>query len=427
MAKHGDTKQRAAMAEREHRRNKRILRLLCFVVAIAVAFVAGFALRSQDQFLVSLGFSIPGVQKAGTQSTDVKKSPYDSISARLSEVEDVLAKSDLNGYDLDEATKEVFKGFSSACDDKYFEYLDPSRYASFVKDSSDGAYNGVGVLFSDYNGRALVSDVFSGSAAEAAGVQQGDVLIGIDGDTSHDWSVTEAISGLSRNAGETVVVTWMRPSSVGAETGTSYTTVLTCSSYKEQNVTYSLDGTVGYIRVRQITQDTADNVSAALADLIDQGATSFVVDLRDNPGGYLTQAVDVANLFIKTGVIVEVQTSTGTSPKSASGKTVTDLPLVVLTNGYTSGAAEVLAAALQDNQRATIVGETTIGKGSVQVVHELSFGGAIRYTAGYYKSPFGHDIDGVGVIPDIAISSSEGGTDPQLVLAVETAQNKEKA
>ncbi len=427
MAKHGDTKQRAAMAEREHRRNKRILRLLCFVVAIAVAFVAGFALRSQDQFLVSLGFSIPGVQKAGTQSTDVKKSPYDSISARLSEVEDVLAKSDLNGYDLDEATKEVFKGFSSACDDKYFEYLDPSRYASFVKDSSDGAYNGVGVLFSDYNGRALVSDVFSGSAAEAAGVQQGDVLVGIDGDTSHDWSVTEAISGLSRNAGETVVVTWMRPSSVGAETGASYTTALTCSSYKEQNVTYSLDGTVGYIRVRQITQDTADNVSAALADLIDQGATSFVVDLRDNPGGYLTQAVDVANLFIKTGVIVEVQTSTGTSPKSASGKTVTDLPLVVLTNGYTSGAAEVLAAALQDNQRATIVGETTIGKGSVQVVHELSFGGAIRYTAGYYKSPLGHDIDGVGVIPDIAISSSEGGTDPQLVLAVETAQNKEKA
>ena len=427
MAKHGDTKQRAAMAEREHRRNKRILRLLCFVVAIAVAFVAGFALRSQDQFLVSLGFSIPGVQKAGTQSTDVKKSPYDSISARLSEVEDVLAKSDLNGYDLDEATKEVFKGFSNACDDKYFEYLDPSRYASFVKDSSDGAYNGVGVLFSDYNGRALVSDVFSGSAAEAAGVQQGDVLVGIDGDTSHDWSVTEAISGLSRNAGETVVVTWMRPSSVGAKTGTSYTTALTCSSYKEQNVTYSLDGTVGYIRVRQITQDTADNVSAALADLIDQGATSFVVDLRDNPGGYLTQAVDVANLFIKTGVIVEVQTSTGTSPKSASGKTVTDLPLVVLTNGYTSGAAEVLAAALQDNQRATIVGETTIGKGSVQVVHELSFGGAIRYTAGYYKSPLGHDIDGVGVIPDIAISSSEGGTDPQLVLAVETAQNKEKA
>lgn len=157
MAKHGDTKQRAAMAEREHRRNKRILRLLCFVVAIAVAFVAGFALRSQDQFLVSLGFSIPGVQKAGTQSTDVKKSPYDSISARLSEVEDVLAKSDLNGYDLDEATKEVFKGFSSACDDKYFEYLDPSRYASFVKDSSDGAYNGVGVLFSDYNGHELAS------------------------------------------------------------------------------------------------------------------------------------------------------------------------------------------------------------------------------------------------------------------------------
>ena len=228
------TKQRAAMAEREHRRNKRILRLLCFVVAIAVAFVAGFALRSQDQFLVSLGFSIPGVQKAGTQSTDVKKSPYDSISARLSEVEDVLAKSDLNGYDLDEATKEVFKGFSSACDDKYFEYLDPSRYASFVKDSSDGAYNGVGVLFSDSTVAHSFPMCSRAPLPKRPASQQGDVLVGIDGDTSHDWSVTEAISGLSRNAGETVVVTWMRPSSVGAETGTSYTTALTCSSYKEQ-------------------------------------------------------------------------------------------------------------------------------------------------------------------------------------------------
>lgn len=424
MAKHGDTKKLAAVAARERKHNKRILKLLCLVVAVAVAFVAGFVVRSQEQFLATLGFNIPGVQKAGTQAADAKKTPYDSISARLSEVEDVLAKSDLNGYDLDEATAEVLKAFSGASDDKYLEYLDPARYSSYVKDSSNGSYTGIGVLFSDYNGRAVVADVFSGSAAEAAGVQQGDVVVGIDGDTSHDWAVTETLSAVSRENGETVVITWMRPSSVDANKGEQFTTALTCSSYNEQNVTSSLDGTVGYIKVRQLTQSTADLVSAAVGDLASQGATSYVLDLRDNPGGYLTQAVDVANLFVKTGVIVEVQTASGTSTKSASGKTATEAPVVVLVNGYTSGASEVLAAALQDNQRATIVGETTMGKGSVQVVHELSFGGAIRYTAGYYKSPLGHDIDGVGVIPDVSISASEGGTDPQLVLAVETALAK---
>lgn len=425
MAKHGDTKKLAAVAAREHRHNKRILKLLSLIVTVVVAFVAGFAVRSQDQFLATLGFDIPGVQKTA-QTTDAKKTPYDSISARLSEVEDVLAKSDLDGYDLDEATKEVFKAFSGTSNDKYLEYLDPARYNSYVKDSSNGSYTGIGALFSDYNGRAVVSDVFSGSAAQAAGVQQGDVVVGIDGDTSHDWSVTETLNATSRDAGDTVVITWMRPSSADADKGEQFTTALTCSVYDEQNVTSALDGTVGYIKVRQLTQSTADLVSSALTDLGAQGATSYVLDLRDNPGGYLTQAVDVANLFLKTGVVVEVQTSSGTSTKSASGKTVTDAPLVVLVNGYTSGASEVLAAALQDNQRASVVGETTMGKGSVQVVHELSFGGAIRYTAGYYKSPLGHDIDGVGVIPDVSISASEGGTDPQLVLAVETALAKTK-
>ena len=427
MAKHGNTNKLAAVAARERKYNKRILRILSFVIVIAIAFVGGFALRSQEQFLATLGFDIPGVQKAGTQAADAKKTPYDSISARLSEVEDVLAKSDLNGYDLDEATKEVLKAFPNASEDKYLEYLDPTRYSAYVKDSSNGSYAGIGVLFSDYNGRAVVADVFSGSAAEAAGVQQGDVVVGIDGDTSHDWAVTETLSAVSRQAGDTVVITWMRPSSANADKGEQFTTALTCSTYNEENVTYSLDGAVGYIKVRQLTQNTADLVDSALSDLLTQGATSYVLDLRDNPGGYLTQAVDVANLFVKTGVIVEVQTASGTSTKSASGKTTTDAPLVVLVNGYTSGASEVLAAALQDNQRATIVGETTFGKGSVQVVHELSFGGAIRYTAGYYKSPLGHDIDGVGVMPDVSISASEGGTDPQLVLAVETAMTKTQA
>ena len=190
------------------------------------------------------------------------------------------------------------------------------------------------------------------------------------------------------------------------------------------NVTTELAGTVGYIKLKQITQNADDLVGKAVADLTAQGATSFVLDIRDNPGGYLTQAVDIANLFVKSGVIVEVQTLDGSSTKTASGPVATEAPLVVLVNGYTSAAAEVLAAALQDNKRAQVVGTQTLGKGSVQVVRELSFGGALRYTAAYYKSPLGHDINDVGVLPDKTVAAGgDAASDAQKRLALETAES----
>ena len=191
-----------------------------------------------------------------------------------------------------------------------------------------------------------------------------------------------------------------------------------------KNVTTSLEGTVGYLKVRQLTQTSADLVKQALADLGSQGALSFVLDIRDNPGGYLTQAVDLASLFVKSGSIVQIETKDGKSVKSATGNVATDKPLVVLVNENTAAAAEVLAAALQENQRATLVGASTLGKGSVQVVRDLSFGGALRYTAAYYLTPQGRTINDVGVTPDVSVGlGGEAGSDNQRSLALETAQS----
>ena len=191
-----------------------------------------------------------------------------------------------------------------------------------------------------------------------------------------------------------------------------------------KNVTTSLEGTVGYLKVRQLTQTSADLVKQALADLGSQGALSFVLDIRDNPGGYLTQAVDLASLFVKSGSIVQIETKDGKSVKSATGNVATDKPLVVLVNENTAAAAEVLAAALQENQRATLVGASTLGKGSVQVVRDLSFGGALRYTAAYYLTPQGRAINDVGVTPDVSVGlGGEAGSDNQRSLALETAQS----
>ena len=157
--------------------------------------------------------------------------------------------------------------------------------------------------------------------------------------------MNEVTASLDRAEGDTVVVTWRRPATLEAEGGEEFTTTLACSKYDVKNVTTSLEGTVGYVKVRQLTQTSADLVKQALADLGSQGALSFVLDIRDNPGGYLTQAVDMASLFVKSGSIVQIETKDGKSVKSATGNVATDKPLVVLVNENTAAAAEVLAAA----------------------------------------------------------------------------------
>lgn len=408
----------AAALKQEQLRHKRYMRAFGFFLALLVAFAAGFLVRSQPAFVSSLGFLVNEGEQDASSSADVKTT-YDSVSARISEVEDLLSDGSVSDYDLSVATEGMIAALMKTADDPYAAYFTPERYSEYVRETADRSYAGVGVLFSDYNGRAYVADVFEGSEAEAKGIMQGDVVVAIDGDAGIEWSMTETLKALDRGDGETVVITWMRPSSLDAMTGTEYTTSLSCREYEIANVSSSLEGEVGYIKVRQLTQDSAKLVESAVADLLAQGATCFVLDIRDNPGGYLTQAVDIASLFIPSGVVVEIQTADGVTTKTASGVTATNAPVVVIANGHTSAAAEVLAAALQDNQRAVVVGVTTLGKGSVQVVRELSFGGAVRYTAAYYLTPLGHDINGVGVVPDVTVSDA----DAQQRIAIETARS----
>lgn len=426
MAKEGRHRGRerklAVLTKQEKERGRRVLRFFAFFLVVVVAFVAGFAVRSQTAFVQSLGFPVSSDEAAATASSKNLKSTYDSISARVEEVEDLLADNSLDAVDLEKATYSMLDGLLKATGDPYAAYFNPERYNSYIKETTERTYAGIGVLFSEYNGRAYVADVFEGSEAEAKGVRQGDFVEAIDGDSSRIWSLVEVVNSLAREEGTNVVVTWMRPISLDAETGSEFTTTLECRRYEEVNVTTELVNDVGYIRLRQITQNSSDLVKSAVTDLTGQGAVAFVLDIRDNPGGYLTQAVDIASLFIKSGVVVEIQTIDGVSSKTVSGVTVTDAPLVVLVNGYTSAASEVLAAALQDNQRAEVVGQTTLGKGSVQVVRELTFGGAVRYTAAYYLSPLGHEINGVGVVPTIMVGATED-SDAQRLVAIDTAHS----
>lgn len=398
-------------------RSTLLLRACAVFVALVLAFALGFIVRSQPMFVGSLGFNIEG--EAGVSSNaGPAKTVYDSVSARMSEVEDILAQNSMDVYELDAATAALVQGLLESTGDPYAAYFAPDRYETYLRESASGGYEGVGVLFSEYNGRAYAADVFEGSEAEAKGVQQGDYVVAIEGQGGIDWTLNEVLNKLASIEEESVFITWMRPSSLDAETGEEFTTTLLLKEYQVANLEASLVDGVGYLRLHQITADSAELVRNELNSLIEQGATRFVLDLRGNPGGYLTQAVEIASYFVKSGVIVQVQTLDGLTSKTAAGVTLTDAPLVVIVDSYTSAAAEVLAAALQDNQRATVVGETTMGKGTVQLMRELSFGGAIRYTAAFYQSPLGRVIDGVGVIPDVKVN----GEQAQKLLALETVQ-----
>lgn len=417
---------RAAMSGRERVRNKRVAFWMVALLVVVAAFVAGFLARSNLPLMASLGFQIEEApaSAASTPASAKPKTTYDSLSMRVSEVEDMLEAYSFDDVRLDEATGSMLADLMASTEDPYAAYYTAERYEEHMLENSERNFSGVGVLFGDYNGRAYAIDVLEGSEAQAEGVQQGDFVVAIDGDSSHVWSAAEVIGALSRDDGESVVMTWMRPISLDAMTGQDFVTTLVCRSYDVQNVTYEMVDNVGYVKLRQVTGNASQLVREAVESLTAQGALAFVLDISDNPGGYLTQSLDIASLFVQSGVLVGIETLDGVSTRAASGATITAAPLVVVTNGYTSGVAEVLAAALQDNNRATTVGQTTTGKGSVQVIRELSFGGAVRYTAAYYLTPLGHDINGVGVAPDIDVANPEGSEENfQLQVAIDTARS----
>ena len=385
------------------------------LIAVLLAFALGFLARGFEPITSRLGFVSVPLTTTATQSST--KTVYTSTSARLSEVEDVLSGS-FDEINLEDATPLVLSAAVTSTNDPYMRYFTAERYDTYVRENTAKDYEGIGVLFSEYEDSIYVADVFSGSAADLAGVKEGDVLKSIDGVPTTSWTVNEVISTISQKS-DSAVFQWGRPSSMGADSTTSLSTTLPIQKYVEPNITGSIEEeNVGYISVSQLTSNAPSMVKGAVTQLQQQGAKSIVLDLRNCPGGYLTSAIDTASLFVKSGTLVQVKTSTKTTSKNATGSQVCTLPVVVLVNNKTSAAAEVLTAALKDNKTATVLGATTLGKGTVQVVQPLTFGGAIRYTAAKYLSPLGFEIDGVGITPDVLVDNEED----QKTVAVQTAK-----
>ena len=199
-------------------------------------FAAGFLVRDHPYFLQRLGFpdTVTGLATNIADQNDAKD-VYNSLSVRVAEVEDKLKNDSLDEYDLDEVTVKTLEAFAGATYDPYLRYYTAERYRELLNQVGEG-YAGIGVLFSEYNGMAYVVDVFDGSEAQLAGIQEGDFVESINGDNSQSWSRAEVAAKLSQSKGSTVVITWRRPESLEADGGETFTTTLMCAEYDQANV-----------------------------------------------------------------------------------------------------------------------------------------------------------------------------------------------
>lgn len=399
-----------------YKRNTSIVRVLGACIVLCLVFCSGFLLRGNVDFLSSLGFSDLVVQGSSSAKSS-KDSEDSSLAARISEVDELIDSDSSYDYDLDSMTSEVLQAYAQAVKDPFFRYYDAASYQKYLKSATE-VDQGIGILFSENDSKVSVSDVLESSRAQADGIESGDYVIAIDGQERSDWTLPDVLAALKRDEGDSVLVKFGRQSDSGKQS--SYDVTLMYHNDSSTNVTYTLENQVGVIKVKQISADSASVVKDAVKECQDKGATSFVLDLRNVPGGYLTQAVGIASLFMDGGTVVQVKTTDGTTSKIAEGSRLASAPLVVLVNGQTSGSAEVLAAALQESNRAQIVGVNTQGKATVQLMKPLSFGGALRYTVATYLTAKGRSFDKVGVTPDV----TQTGSSKQRSRAIEMARSE---
>lgn len=299
-------------------------------------------------------------------------------------------------------------GLLEALDDQYAVYYDPERYIALNADL-DGEFVGIGVTIEEQSDGVYIIGVLPGSPAEEAGVMAGERITSVDGkSTLGEATSGDVIEMIAGDEGTRRVI--------GLDQGEAGPRELTLTLRQldlPQVAARTLDSGYGYIAVTQFSRRIAEQMTEELEAFMAADVPGVVLDLRGNPGGLLNEAVEVVSLFVEEGTVVRVDSRDGSVARNVSGRTVApDLPLVVLVDHNSASASEIVAGALQDLDRAEIVGETTFGKGTVQTIQDLADGAGVKFTTARYLTPSGDSIEGVGVEPDIV---AEG--DPEEMLA----------
>lgn len=382
--------------------------ILLIVIMMASPIFAGASSESYDD----------SKQQQGTALQQVQVTNISSTLLGLNTLYQYLSQNFLYDIDIDKVDVELTKALFKALDDPYSEYITEEESEEFTEDIT-GTYVGIGTYLTKYSPAFIDWDdektymveiiaPFPGGPADRAGLRSGDLISHVNGETVYELTATEASRKIRGKAGEPITLTVHRGSAV-----------FDITMYPEEVTTPNttslmIEGTdIGYISISSFTQKTYELFSEDLRKLTNNGAQGLIIDLRNNAGGIVDSATMIANFFLPEGAtVISIQHKEGSLRQNYSTVASNDtrknltIPIVILTNGGTASASEILTAALKENGRATVVGSKTFGKGIIQE-SAVWKNGFIKYTAAYYLTPEGNNIHNCGIEPDIEVKEHE--------------------
>ena len=365
------------------------------------------------------------------ETVTISKEEYERLR-RFSQMEGILNLIQEEYYqdvDEDAMLEMATRGMLYALEDPYTFYYSPEEYAAMWEDD-EGNYAGIGIqILASYQTLVCtVSRVFEGTPAKEAGVHRGDVLVRVEDLEVNAYTLNDAVDIMRGKVREKVEIEVRRGEEI-------LVFQIPRSDVKVNRVSSAmLEEGIGYIFLYEFAGDCLPMFQSALHSLKEQGAKGIILDLRDNPGGWVDDALAIADMFLDEGVIYYAEFKDGSRKYSYSKDGKEDLQLVVLVNEGSASSSEVLSGALQDRGAATVVGTQSYGKGIIQYVMPVGTDGAgVQFTAAQYFTPNGNQVHEVGIAPDVEVPLPEGDngmyefgdlSDPQLSKALEVMREK---
>ena len=389
---------------------------LLAVAVVVLVFAVGYVVGDRGES----SSVAPGSPDAAVD-TNQGDDPVDTDFANLNEIFEILEDKYVDPDIIDRQTQyqQAINGMLETFPDSGTFYVDPQTVATSVGPS--GKFEGIGATVASQNGDIVIVAPIEDTPAERAGILPGDVILEVDGESTEGWTQEKAVLKIRGPAGTTVALKIRH-----AESGEEETLEIERDEIKVKSVTTQPPGgslkdgagtdvtDIAYIYLREFTEPSREEMQIALQDAIDSGKKGLILDLRNNPGGLLRTTIDIADEFLDGDkVILTERDREGTEQvyKSKDGGIALDIPVVILMNRFSASGSEVLAAALQDNARAQLVGEKSFGKGTVNVSNDLDDGGQLYVSVAKWLTPNGVQIDGVGIRPDIGIQLNDEDID----------------
>ena len=317
-------------------------------------------------------------------------------SSKLQQLENLILNYYVGGADAKELEDAAAQAMIEALGDRWSYYMTAEEYES-RQEQQNNAYVGIGVTIDAQNTQngMVITAVAAGGPAEAAGLLPGDVIIGAEGQSIVGMTSGEAQSIIKGKEGTAVQLTYLRE-------GEEFTVTITRATVKTPVATAKLlPGNIGVVTIVNFNANCAAETKAAIQQMLDAGAEKLIFDVRNNPGGWVTELVSILDYLLPEGVLFRSVDYKGAEDVDKSDAACLEMPMAVLVNGSSYSAAEFFAAALQEYGWATVVGEKTVGKGNYQLTYVLNDGSAVGLSTGKYYTPQGKHLEGVGILPDV--------------------------